>query len=126
MTDDWKSKYDNAQASFSDGLARVKLNGKWGFVNTQGKEVIPLMYDNVDFFSEGLSRVSLGDDETGKWGFVNTQGKEVIPLKYDYAWSFHEGLAIVKLSGKKGYVDKEGHEYWDMTEDEVRRQMRNR
>ena len=83
-------------------------------------------YDSVGLFHEGLAYVQLGDDKTGKWGFVNTQGKEVIPLKYDNAGFFSEGLAIVKLNGKIGYVDKEGNEYWDMTADAARRQMRNR
>ncbi len=51
-------KYDEAK-SFSEGLALVKLNGKWGFIDKTGKEVgIPLgKYDNVMSFSEGLAAV---------------------------------------------------------------------
>ena len=126
-------KYESAK-SFSEGLAAVQLNGKWGFVNKTGKEVTPLKYDDVansssysdvlkkGSFSEGLAAVQLN----GKWGFVNKTGKEVTPLKYDDAWDFSEGLALVKLKKKFGFIDQQGHEYWDMTEDEARWQMGNR
>ena len=128
-------KYESAK-SFSDGLAAVQLNNKWGFVNKTGKEVTPLKYDDVansssfsdalkkGSFSEGLAAVQLNK----KWGFVNKTGKEVTPLKYDNVGysGFSEGLAPVRLNGKYGFVDKEGNEYWDMTDDEARQKMKNR
>jgi len=97
--------YDDAWG-FSEGLAKVKLNGKWGFIDKTGKEVIPLKYDGADDFSEGLASVKLND----KYGFIDKTGKEVIPLKYDYADNFREGLASVKLNGKWGFIDKTGKE----------------
>jgi hypothetical protein len=97
--------YDDVY-SFSEGLAMVKLNGKWGFIDKTGKEIIPLKYDGAHSFSEGLVVVELNE----KYGFIDTTGKEVIPLKYDDAWSFSEGLANVKLNGKWGIIDKTGKE----------------
>ena len=87
-------KYDNA-LNFSEGLAAVELNGKWGFINKSGKEVIPLKYDSIGSFSEGFAAVKLSD----KWGYINKSGKEVIPLKYDYVENFSKGLAEVVLNG---------------------------
>ena len=87
-------KYDNA-LNFSEGLAAVELNGKWGFINKSGKEVIPLKYDSIGSFSEGFAAVKLSD----KWGYINKSGKEVIPLKYDYVKNFSKGLAEVVLNG---------------------------
>ena len=98
-------KYDEAY-NFSEGLAMVKLNGKWGFVDKSGKVVVPLKYDFPDDFSEGLATVTL----KGKWGFIDKSGKEVVPLKYDAVWKFSEGLACVDLNGKKGFIDKSGNE----------------
>ena len=40
---------------FIEGLALVKLNGKWGYINKSGKEVIPLQYDYAGAFSKGLA-----------------------------------------------------------------------
>ena len=87
-------------------LKPVELNGKWGFVDKDGREVIPPKYDDAESFSEGLARVELNK----KYGFVDKDGSEVIPLKYDYAETFSEGLAGVKLNGKCGFVDKDGRE----------------
>lgn len=53
--------------NFSEGLASVELNGKWGFIDKTGKEVIPFIYDSVWYFSEGLAAVELN----GKWGYIS-------------------------------------------------------
>lgn len=99
------SKYDVA-GSFSEGLAYVRLNGKYGYIDKTGKEVIPFKCDYAWSFSEGLAEVNLN----GKWGYIDKTGKEVIPLKYDNALSFNEGFAAVELNGKWGYIDKTGKE----------------
>lgn len=95
-------KYD-AVWDFSEGLAKVKLNDRWGFINKAGKEVVPLIYDEVCLFSEGLAKVKLH----GKWGFIDKAGKEVIPLKYSYVGTFYEGLAYVSLNNEAFYLDKQ-------------------
>jgi hypothetical protein len=101
------SKYENCACFFREGLAAVKLNGKYGYIDKTGIEVIPLKYDRVsDSFREGLTQVVL----KGKCGWIDKAGKEVIPLKYDIASDFNEGLAWVKLNGICGFVDKTGKE----------------
>jgi hypothetical protein len=101
--------------NFSEGLARVKLNGKYGYIDKTGKEVIPCKYDNAENFSEGLAIVMLND----KYGFIDKTGKEVTPLKYDNAGRFSEGLALVRLNDKYGYIDKTGKEVTPLY-DEIR------
>ena len=98
-------KYDFAYA-FSEGLAAVKLKGKWGFIDKSGKVVVPIKYDGVIDFSEGFARVGLSDKwgVVNKWGIVNKSGKEIVPLKYNYVWDFNEGLASVILMDKDGYI----------------------
>ena len=98
-------KYDDVRY-FSEGLAAVKLNGKWGFINKSGKEVTPIKYDRTWGFSEGLAGVELN----GKWGYINKSGKVVKKLKYDNAGNFIEGLAVVRLNDKWGYINKSGKE----------------
>lgn len=85
----------------------VRLNGKTGFVNLLGKEVIPCKYDLAWEFSEGLANVRLN----GKYGFIDKTGKEVVPCIYDETQvKFSEGLMGVQLNGKWGFVDKAGNE----------------
>ena len=113
-------EYDEAR-SFSEGLAKVmkisnvkvyfnRLNvkktydAKYGYINKQGEYAVPLDYDDIANFSEGLAAVKKED----KWGFVNKQGEVVIPLEYDAASSFSERLARVAKNGKYGFVDTQG------------------
>ncbi len=91
---------------FSGGLAEVKRNDKYGFIDTTGTEVVPVKYDKVDDFSEGLAGVKLND----KWGFIDTTGQEIIALKYDEVGYFSEGLASVQLNNKFGFVNTTGQE----------------
>ena len=98
--------YDDIDRIFPDGLASVRLNGKWGFVDTTGSEVIPCKYDYTYGFSNGLAKVELD----GKWGYIDKTGRVVIPLKYDWVGDFSKGVAKVNLNRKFGYIDTTGKE----------------
>ena len=105
-------KYDAAHTFAPDGLARVRLNNKWGFIDKTGKEVITLKYDNASDFSEGLATVSINN----KWGFIDKTGKEVIPFKYRFTSNFSEGLAkgtnvnAAETAYEISFIDKTGKE----------------
>jgi hypothetical protein len=64
-------KYDFA-SPFSEGLARVELNGKYGFVDREGKEIIPVKYDDAHVFEDGLALVMFN----GNWGYIDKNGTE--------------------------------------------------
>ena len=100
---------------FSEGLAVVSRNNKYGFINLNCKEVIKLQYDSAYSFSEGLAAVCLN----GKWGFINKRNKVVIPFQYDDVNTFYDGLAAVKLNGKYGFVNKEGKQVIDFKYDDI-------
>lgn len=91
-----------AAGTFGDGLAPVKLNGKYGYINRNGQNIIPYKYDFASMFCEGLARVRLN----GKYGFVDTSGQQVIVFKYNDATDFKDGLASVSIGGKTGFIDK--------------------
>ena len=106
-------QYEDA-LDFSEGLAAVKKDGKWGFIDKTGAEVIPFIYDVVQPFSDGLALARLERD--GLIGFIDKSGKEVIPFKYEGALPFAEGFAVVQLPGIAGldpailFIDKSGNE----------------
>jgi hypothetical protein len=94
-----------------EDITVIKSSDKYGFMDANGAEVVPLKYDYAHNFSEGLAAVKLN----GKWGFIDKMGKEVIPLKYDnvsalFCDGFWEGLAPVELNGKWGFINKSGEE----------------
>ncbi len=110
--------------SFKNGLALVsdndkKFKTKYGYINTKGKVVIPMIYDGADDFSEGLAYVYKGKSDyegvthNALGGFINTKGKVIIPLTYTYCYKpFSEGIVCVaKGKGTKkrwGAIDKTG------------------
>jgi hypothetical protein len=61
---------------FSHGLARVKKNDLFGYINRKGSIVIDPTYVEASDFSEGLAAVKVGDE----LGFIDTEGMIVIPL----------------------------------------------
>ncbi|MFI3174921.1 MAG: WG repeat-containing protein [Bacillota bacterium] len=81
--------------------------GKGGYIDRTGAEVIPCTYGGGDKFSGGLARVSK-DGEL--WGYIDQTGAEVIPFIYDNLVDFYEGLSVVAKDGKYGYIDKTGAE----------------
>ena len=91
---------------FSEGLAKVEADGRFGYIDKEGKEVVSPKYEDAEDFREGLAAVKAD----GRYGYIDKEGKEVVSPKYGYARNFSEGLAIVKADGKYGYIDKEGKE----------------
>lgn len=62
----------SGSGSFSNGLAAVKQNYKWGYIDYQGKQVIDFMFDEAeDFQSDGTAFVVL----SGRRIKINKQGK---------------------------------------------------
>ena len=72
----------------SEGLARVKKERKWGFVDLTGNLVIPCEWDSAWEFSEGLAAVN----RYGRVGFINTNGELVIPCEWQINTYFSTGF----------------------------------
>src|SRR5947209_3363006 len=86
-------------------LVPIKKDGRMGFVNLQGKVVIPTKFRKVGKFSEGLAAARL----EGFYGYIDHSGNYVIPPIYDYAEEFSEGRAAVYNSnGDSSFIDRKG------------------
>ena len=96
-------KFDRI-GNFKEGFAKVSLNYKYNFINTEGRILSNQWFDNVWYFSEGFARVELND----KWNFINTEGQVLSKQWFDAAWDFHEGFVRVELNGKYNFINIEG------------------
>lgn len=96
-------EYDRAEA-FSESMAVVRKDGKYGYIDVSGRLVIPVKYQDAGAFSAGLAPVCL----YGKYGYVDKSGEMVVPFKFSYAFPFSEGLAAVELNGKVAYIGPDG------------------
>ncbi|MGD8191923.1 WG repeat-containing protein [Brevibacillus ginsengisoli] len=86
----------------------IGQDNHYGYINSKGKVIVEMKYQQAGQFSEGLAFVAKEVNGHLKYGFINASGKEVIPLQYDYAADFHEGLALVKVDNQFGYINKQG------------------
>lgn len=77
---------------FSDGLARYNIGNRSGYLDANGKEVVPpKYYDSMGsslYFNNGFAVVSKPVDGKWKRGYINKYGEEVIPCIFDKADHF--------------------------------------
>jgi hypothetical protein len=104
---------------YREGLASVRnhIGGvpKWGFINRDGNITIPIQYDAVSVFIDGISRVSSG----GQVGLINGNGNVVLPIAYEEIGDFHDDIAYVRKGGKIGFVRRNGEIVRDPIYDSV-------
>ena len=79
-----------------DAIFAVKKGGKWGYIDGYGKVIIPLEYEEVGNFSEGLAAVR----KDGKWGYINLKNEVVIPIE------FTNEVGFFKNGGAEYYTDR--------------------
>lgn len=85
-------------------LAPAKKDGLWGFINQNGKTVIPLDFQEAKGFSQGLAAVKINDS----WIYINVEGSKVVTDKFEEAFSFKNGIARVKKAGYWYYINRTG------------------
>lgn len=92
---------------FAEGLADVKVNGKWGYIDKNGTVVIQPQFDEAQSFAEGLAIVWISGQNRG---YIDKTGRFVIPQQFakNYAGKFSEGLAWACVVSSCGYIDKTG------------------
>ncbi|MDQ0171754.1 WG repeat-containing protein [Paenibacillus tundrae] len=121
----FESKYTDIQA-FSEDLAAVKLNQKWGYVSKQGDIKISAQYEEANLFQMGSAVIR----KNGKYGLIGTRGEIILPTKYDEMVPLFERsnymnnqiekvttknpLYRVKLKKNYGIVDSRGKVVMDV------------
>ena len=87
-------------------LIPSKKENKYGYVDENGKIVIPYQWKYANKFREGLASVS---NDQNYWGYINKEGQVVIPCKWKSAGSFYDGLApVTNNQSLYGFINKEG------------------
>jgi hypothetical protein len=110
-----KSADTPATSSPSPHLLPVKIEGKWGFINLNGRIVIPAQYYNKPEFSEGVAAVCL----KGLWGFIDETGRFVLEPRFHETRSFKNGYAAVRSGKKWEVIDRKGIPFDKIGFDEV-------
>ena len=97
---------------FSEGLAAVVKDGKIGYIDAQGRVVIPFKFDyshngsewdNGYIFYNGYCKMT---NQEGDWGLIDKSGNWVVEASYDEIWAPHKsGYRTIVKDGKFGVLD---------------------
>ncbi|WP_186774451.1 WG repeat-containing protein [Chitinophaga pinensis] len=90
-------------------LFLIQEGGKYGFINREGKMIIPPKFHVARNFSEGLAAVREGE----YYGYIDTTGTFIIPARFAYAKGFNKGIAQVYIDGRPFYIDRNGNKLFD-------------
>lgn len=95
-------------------LFPIKMNGKWGVVDSNNNVVIPAMYDGIrldkkEEGNEGLIPVS----KDKRWGYINYSNQLVVPFNYEYTLPFSDGLGEAINNDKSYFIDYHGNILWE-------------
>lgn len=63
-------------------LINIKVDGKWGYYNTETKGTIPCRFDKSSDFKDGFAIVCVQMNQHTGYGVIDESGKEIIPFKY--------------------------------------------
>ncbi|MBY5436949.1 WG repeat-containing protein [Rhizobium leguminosarum] len=77
---------------FSEGLAAVRSEGRFGYIDSKGEMVIAPTFDLARGFRNGHAEVVVGD----KAGIIDRTGKFLLPPNYARAIPFGAGAALVR------------------------------
>lgn len=103
-------KYDLLYDPFSDGLKVVERDGKRGYINLEGKEVIPCKYKTAYNFENGISRVSTEKDN---YEYIDVNGNVVIPASAGAFNHRRDNYIVFKKDDKFGLLDIKGNVFMD-------------
>ena len=106
-------------STFRNGLATVRLNGKYGLINKAGKEILPPEYTSISDYACGV--MWLGTEEG--YFLINSEGKRVLPDTYENAFAFtaSQDRIPIEKDGKIAFFDTDGNQITDHSYDRVGR-----
>ena len=93
--------YDDIYGGSEEGFFEVRKDGKHGHIDLNGKEIVPCIYDDGSYFSEGVAPEQLGN----KWGVIDFRNAPVIPFNYDFI-GICKNNTMYAIQGKGGLIDK--------------------
>lgn len=100
---------------FESGRGIVKMNGRYGVVDTTGEYVTTPQWDEIQSATDGIFLVK----RDGNYGYIDMNGNTVSPAQWNYAYPFSDSLALVWKNGYYGYIDTNGNTAIDFVYDEA-------
>jgi hypothetical protein len=91
-----------------ENFFKVYIGNKVGLIDTMGKEVVPVKYEDVEVVLGEKTLVKFKEKE--KWGIMDLSANVILPAKYDWV-CYNEGKIIFAVLDNKPYAfDTSGKE----------------
>jgi hypothetical protein len=123
----WDYFEDSGEVAFSvvadeawaprEGRARVRTDGKFAFVDLDGRFLLNPSLNDARDFSEGRARVKT---TSWRWGFLDRSGAVVVEPDFEGLGDLRDGRARFERDGKVGFVDEAGKVVIEPVYDAVR------
>jgi hypothetical protein len=104
----WGGTLGQQQKAHDQELLPVKIDGKWGYIDTSGKLRIAAQYSDVEDFGElSVDLAAVAADHL--WGFIDYKGNWVIEPRFHLAENCVGGFMAVEMDdGKWRFINRDG------------------
>ena len=116
LPENWYLQY--ASSNFSDGYAVIMAEGKYAYIDSQGKALSSdeLNSYNASAYTFNNGRAIVQPYETGLWGIIDVYGEWVIKPQYISLDGFNNGVAVATTTdGRNIVIDSDGNELADVS-----------
>jgi hypothetical protein len=103
----FSTQYDKIEGrdDIKNQFFRVQKNGLYGFVDSNGIELVAPQYEETASFDWTFAGVK----KNGKWGAINRKGELIIPFEYDkIGWSWRSTIVDVTKDSLSAIFDSTG------------------
>ncbi len=108
---------------FNEGLAAVKNEEKWGYLDENGDVAIDFIFDRATDFQNGVAfvgeinkEISVGSAYGYNYGLIDKNGQALTDIKYSNDNHFKFGFAVVReWDGRYNILNINGHEVFPET-----------
>jgi outer membrane protein assembly factor BamD (BamD/ComL family) len=90
--------------NFYDSLSRVKIRGKYGFINLKNEFVIQPRFDYAEVFKDGKSIVKINDS----FGIISLADTFILKPEYTAIGEYNDSLILIAQGYKYGFADDSG------------------
>ena len=114
--------YDSAEnVWYEKNVLKVEKDGKWGLIDTDGKEISEIIYDNIKTL-KGIQNSIIVEKE-GKYGLLNCNGVKILDTNYSEILNFGDdyinGYITKNQDGKFGIVNVSGEQVLENNYEEI-------
>ena len=93
--------------TIGDRAKTIWPRGGWGLIDRAGSWIREPMFSQIRIFDRSDNSLMWAKTDAG-WGVIKADGSWLVEPKFEAVTQFFDGLAPVRLTGKWGYIDRNG------------------